>query len=78
MSRNITISIEEDLLDRARMLASRRGVSLQELLREQVRRLVGERPSHEVADELMALMHEHPGRSGGAPWSRDDAYEGRL
>jgi hypothetical protein len=78
VSMNVTIAVDDELLARARDLARRRGTSLQELLREQLRALVGERPGVEVAAELEALMTEHGGASGGRPWRREDAYRDRL
>jgi len=75
---NLTIAVEDDLLEKARVLARRRGISLQELLREHIRTLVGERSGAEVAKELIELMNTHPGDSGGRPWKREDAYEGRI
>jgi hypothetical protein len=75
---NVTISIEEELLERARELARRRGISLQELIREQLRLLAGQRPGSEVAAELLALMNDAGGRSGGKSWQRDDAYQERT
>lgn len=77
-SMNLTIAVEDDLLEEARNLARRRGVSLQELLREHLRTLVGERSGAEVADELLELMKSHGGHSGGRRWRREDAYEGRA
>ena len=71
---NLTISVQEDLLERAREMARRRGVSLQELLREQLRILVGERNGKDVATELIELMRSHGGHSGGRAWRREDAY----
>jgi predicted transcriptional regulator len=75
---NLTISLDDDLLRRARELARQRGISLQELLREQLRRLVGPREPAEVADELLELLENHAGRSGGRKIRRDEAYEGRA
>jgi len=77
-SMNLTIAVEDDLLEEARNHARRRGVSLQELLREYLRTLVGERSGAEVADELLELMKTHGGHSGGRRWRREDAYEGRA
>jgi len=74
---NLTISIDDRTLDRARALARRRGVSLQELLRHYLESIVGELPRDEVADELGRLMRDSAGRSGGRPIRRDDAYQGR-
>jgi len=78
VSMNLTIAIDDDLLDRARELARRRGVSLQELIREQLRTLAGEQDGAAVAEELLALMTSAGGRSEGRPWARADAYAGRV
>ena len=75
---NLTISVENELLSRARALARKRGVSLQELLREHLRVLVGDTPTSQVADELLQLMAEEGGHSGGRRVPRMDAYEDRL
>ena len=76
---NLTISVDDELLERARELARARGISLQELLREQLRTLAGARSGAEVADELLELMQEQGGHSGGArTWRREDAYADRV
>jgi hypothetical protein len=75
---NLTIAIDDDLLNRARALARRRGTSLQELIREQLRTLAGEQDGATVADELLDLMATEAGRSGGRAWGRTDAYAGRV
>jgi len=75
---NLTISVDDDLLRRARHLARQRGVSLQDLLRDYLRSLAGEEPGEAVAAELLDLMNRHGGRSGGRCIRRDEAYEGRL
>lgn len=75
---NLTVSVDDELLERARSLARRRGVSLQELIREQLRLLAGEPSGADVARELLELMESHGGRSAGERWSRDDAYRDRL
>jgi hypothetical protein len=75
---NVTISVDDDLLERARAHANRRGVSLQELLREHLRSLVGDRSPESVAAELLDLMERAGGRSGGRRIERGEAYEGRV
>jgi hypothetical protein len=72
---NLTISVDDELLERARDLARRRGISLQELLREQIRLLAGARSGAQVADELLELMRSQGGHSGGRRWRREHAYE---
>jgi hypothetical protein len=75
---NLTISVEEELPEKARELARRRGVSLQQLMRDQLRLLTGERSGAEVADELLELMQTSGGHSGGRRLSRNQAFEGRV
>lgn len=71
---NVTIAVDDELLERARELARRRGTSLQELLLGQLRLLVGKRQGADVADELLELMRTHGGHSAGKAWTREDAY----
>lgn len=78
MGKNLTISVDEELLRRARSLAREQGKSLNALLRGYLETLVGEQPGDLVADELLMLMHTHGGRSGGRKIRRDELYEDRL
>ncbi len=75
---NLTISVDDELLTKARAAARRRGMSLQEYLRQSLRALTGETTPDAVADELLELMVSHGGRSGGRRVRREDAYEGRV
>jgi hypothetical protein len=78
MGQNLTISVDEDLLQRARALARKQGTSLNALLRGYLENLVGEQPGEAVADELLMLMQDHGGRSGGRKIGRDELYEDRV
>ena len=78
IAKNVTISVDEDLLRRARSLARKQGTSLNALLRGYLEVLVGEQRGEVVADELLILMLEHGGRSGGRKIGRDDLYEDRI
>jgi hypothetical protein len=71
---NVTFSLDDDLLESARELARRRGISLQELILDQLRLLVGQRSGADTARELLDLMERHGGHSGGRRWIRDDAF----
>lgn len=75
---NVTISIDDELLERARRLARQRGTSLQELIRDQLRLLAGKRSGAAAGRELLELMEKHPGHSGGRKVHREDAYAGRV
>jgi Family of unknown function (DUF6364) len=77
-SLNLTISVDDDLLRKAREHAQRRGLSLQEMLRNYLKSVVGETSPEAVAAELLDLMRRAPGNSGGRRIRRDDAYEGRA
>ena len=72
---NLTIAVDDKVLERARLVARRRGVSLQELLRQMIESLAGSRTAEEDAAELITLLRSSPGRSDGRKWSRDDAYD---
>ena len=75
---NVTISVDDDLLARAREAVRRRGMSLQQYVRECLRALTGDVSPDDVADELLELMDTHGGHSGGRRIRREDAYEERL
>ncbi len=77
-SLNLTISIDDDLLRKAREHARRRGLSLQEMLRSYLKSLVGEASPEAVAAELLDLMRRTPGKSEGRKIRRGEAYEGRA
>lgn len=72
---NLTIAVDDELLERARELARRQGTSLQDLLRNYLRSLVGDVPAEVVAAELLELMELHGGHSGGRRIGREEAYE---
>lgn len=75
---NLTLSIDEALVERARAVAAGRGESLNQLVRELLEAetgLHGGAARARVLDELWATS---TGRSGGAPVRREHAYEDRL
>jgi hypothetical protein len=39
--------------------------------------LVGQNADEDPASEFLRLLEETPGHSGGQPFRREDAYEGR-
>ena len=75
---NITVTADERLIERAREVARRQGVSLNQLICHCLESRAGEVPGEEVATLLLALMQERGGHSGGQPFSRDAAYAGRA
>ena len=76
--RNITLSVDDQLLEQARRAADRRGKSLNALIREYLEELAGARRGADAAERLQALWAEGRGNSGGQKISRDTLYEGRV
>jgi hypothetical protein len=74
---NLTISVDDRLVERARKIAQSQGVSLQDLIRKFLEGVAGRQSPQSAADELLGLMADRGGHSGGRRLTRDDAYEGR-
>jgi predicted transcriptional regulator len=64
MRRNLTITLDEDLIHKARALAARRGLSLSTLLREELSRLVAADEAYQTAKRA-ALKRLQRGSSLG-------------
>jgi len=76
MKRNLTLTIDEALLHRARMVASRRKRSLTDLIREFLTKLGGEERAHQASvRRLKQLMRARPLSVGKRRWTRDDMHE---
>jgi hypothetical protein len=75
---NITLALDDGLVARARELARQQGTTLNDVIRRYLESLAGARSGQVAAAELQRLWDEHPGHSGGRPFSREDAYEGRV
>ena len=67
MQRNITLSLDEDLIQKARVLAARRRRSISALLREQLSRLVAEDEAYENAKRVALGRLEGGAHLGGGP-----------
>lgn len=72
---NVTLSIEEKLLARARALAHERGTSVNQLIRDYLERLTGGAGAADVMEQLERLWAEQAGRSGGWTWNREELYD---
>lgn len=78
MSTNITLSVEERTVERAREVARRQGTSLNALIRKYIEQLAGWRREDAILGQLEDLWTDGGGRSGGSQFRRDDAYKERL
>jgi len=74
---NLTLALDQALVDRAREVAREQGTSLNQLIREYVESLAGQRSGDDVLAEFEA-MWKNPGNSGGKRFRRDDLYDERL
>jgi len=77
-NQNITLSLPEEDIREARVLAARRGTSVSQLLARMLRELVEKETGYAVARERsLARLHEglDLGTGGQADWSRDSVHE---
>ena len=75
---NLTISIPDHLLEKARKYAAQRGTSLNNLLREYLEELVGlnKEQLKKVLNDLLVLSDRYTGKL--ERWKREDLYERRV
>ena len=77
MTRNLTLAIDDDLLDKVRVLAAMKRTSVNEMVRGFLTRLVQQEMSKDEAREaLLKLIDESEGRMGDYTFNRADAYSG--
>jgi Family of unknown function (DUF6364) len=74
---NITLSIDDRLVEEARRLAQARGTSLNQLVRDYLETLVRPRKAGSYGEELRRLTAEGQGRSEGWQFDRDELHERR-
>ena len=71
---NITLSVDDRVVAKARHIASVRGTSLNQLVRDYLDDLTRHNDVKSVLDEPDAMWSESTGRSQG-PWTREELYE---
>lgn len=74
---NVTLSIDDRLVEEARKLAQARGTSLNQLVRDYLEALVRPRQAESYGVELRRLTSEGQGRSQGWRFDRDELHERR-
>jgi hypothetical protein len=72
---NVTLSIDDELLARARELAARRGTSVNQLIRDYLSELASDLSADDVVQELEELWKKSAGSSKGRRWTREDLHE---
>jgi hypothetical protein len=77
-NQNITLSLPEEDLREARILAARRGTSVSQLLAHVLRETVERESGYDAAKQRsLALLHEgaNLGTGGRVTWSRGDLHD---
>jgi Family of unknown function (DUF6364) len=79
MTKNLTLAIDEGLLDRARVIAAIKRTSVNELVRAYLERLVEqEKGKDEAREALLKLAEESTADMGDWKWNRDELYDRRT
>jgi antitoxin component of RelBE/YafQ-DinJ toxin-antitoxin module len=80
---NLTLSVDDKLVEKARQVAARQGTSLQALVRQFLERLAGSREGAALVEQLERHwreadkhLREHPPKS--YKFDREELYEARV
>ncbi len=72
---NLTLSVDQQVLERARRVARSMGKSLNELVREYLSNLTAGEDVQRDVDELRELSRRGKGRSRGWRFNREELHE---
>ena len=72
---NLTLSIDKRTVERARKLASSRGTTLNQMIRQFLEGVTARSSPDVLLQELDRLWGEETGDSGGRDWKREDLYD---
>jgi plasmid stability protein len=72
---NLTITIDDELLKRARVRAVERGTSVNALLREYLEAFAGSESRSSAVQALLDLSKRVKSRRGSRKWTRDQLHE---
>lgn len=76
---NLTITVDDALLKRARMRALEQGTSVNALLRDYLEAYAGSaRQQQDALADLLGLSAAATSRRGSATWTRDDLHDRGL
>jgi predicted transcriptional regulator len=76
MQRNITLTLDDNLIRKAKVIAARRNRSVSALLRDELFRLVTEDEAYETAKRAALKRLEQGSHFGGGPLpSRDELHD---
>ena len=73
---NLTITIDDDILKRARLRATEQGTSVNAVVREYLEQYAGSRSAQEQALlKLLELSKQASSKRGRRTWTRDELHE---
>ena len=75
VSMNVTLSIDGDLLKRAREAAKRRGTSLNQMIRDLLSEVTSDTDPRATVRELQELWAESQAGSQGRTWTREELHD---
>jgi hypothetical protein len=80
MMKNITLAIDEDVLERARVFAERNGTTVNAMVRTHLQAVVDDHTRREAARAgLLQLIDNSTAELGpDFKWNREELYEDRL
>jgi hypothetical protein len=78
--KNITLAVDEDVLDRVRVIAAERKTTVNALVREYLEKVASEQDRRaETRRRLRELMDKSEARLGpDYKWNREEIYEDRM
>jgi len=75
---NLTLTVDEESLKKARIRALEEGTSVNAVLRDFLKSYVGaQRARTNAVREILTLSRQARSRRGGRTWSRDELHERR-
>lgn len=72
--KNVTLAIDDELLERSREYAQKQGTTLNALIRQLLQQRVHPTGPGSAFAEFLKLAEKHPIRTNG-PWKREDLYD---
>ncbi|MEW6200835.1 MAG: ribbon-helix-helix protein, CopG family [bacterium] len=74
-NKNVTFSIDDELLKKVRKAAAQINKPLPELIREFLKNIVRDYEGIDPLSKMKQLLKEKPIATGGTKWEREDLYE---
>ena len=76
--KNITLAVDEKLLEASRLYAHEHHTTLNALVRDLLRREIGAQKQEHWADTFLRIAKEAGGNSHGWKWNREEIYDRKV